>query len=77
MNGVVASVRSDFVKAMGGAISMDFPAVLPQFDAKRAQFEAEGVHVPVSVDVLVNVRWRMRGRAWHHKQLRGSVEHWV
>ena len=77
MSGVSGSARADFVKAMGGVVSLDFPAVLQQYDEKRAQFEAEGVHVPVTLDVLVNMRWRMSGKSWHYKQLRGRAEHWV
>lgn len=77
LHGVAGSGRSDFVKAMGGAITLDFPAVLPKFAAKRAQFEAEGVHVPVTLAVVVNVKWRVSGRAWHHKRLTGEAEHWV
>lgn len=77
MYGVACSARSEFVKAMGGAISVDFPAVLPAFDVKRAQFDAEGVHVAVTLDVVANVKWRMTGRAWHHRQLKGRAEHWV
>ncbi|MGM7671912.1 hypothetical protein [Microbacterium sp. A93] len=75
--GVTGSGRSDFVKAMGGAIVLDFPAVLPKFSAQRAVFDAEGVGVPVTVAVVVNVKWRVSGRAWHHKRLTGETEHWV